>query len=114
VTPRVGEGERGSSWLAAVLAADTAAIYMGAGEAQAIAAALIAAGKAATTPVAVVENATLSGGSVKFGVLAELSRLAPAVPSGPTLILVGEVYEAAVQEAEAAQRCLTLPKISSL
>jgi len=41
VTPRVGKGERESRWVASVLAADTAAIYMGAGEADAIAAALI-------------------------------------------------------------------------
>lgn len=42
VTPRVGAGERPSNWVNAVTSADTAAIYMGAGEGPAIAAALIA------------------------------------------------------------------------
>jgi uroporphyrin-III C-methyltransferase len=99
VTPRVGEGERASSWVAAVMAADTAAIYMGAGEAAAIAEALVAAGKPASTPVAVVENASLPAGSVRFGFLKDLRELAPAMPTGPTLILVGEVYAEAAADA---------------
>ncbi|MEO8133849.1 MAG: uroporphyrinogen-III C-methyltransferase, partial [Betaproteobacteria bacterium] len=44
VTPRIGEDETGSDWVAAAVAADTAAIYMGAGQASAIAGALIARG----------------------------------------------------------------------
>jgi uroporphyrin-III C-methyltransferase len=98
VTPRVGEGERPSGWVDAVLAADTAAIYMGAGEAQAISEALIAAGKPGTTPVAVVENASLPGSRTKFGSLRNLPELAPATPAGPTLILLGEVYAEAAAE----------------
>jgi uroporphyrin-III C-methyltransferase len=98
VTPRVAEGARASSWVQAVLAADTAAIYMGAGEAAAISAALIAAGKPATTPVAVVENASLDG-SRRFGVLANLAQLAPA-GAAPSLILIGEVLQAAQLPAE--------------
>lgn len=96
VTPRVGEGERASSWVASVLAADTAAIYMGAGEAGAIATALIAAGKPARTPVAVVENASLPGMRAVYGTLQDLPGLAALGSGGPTLILLGEVY-AAVQ-----------------
>ena len=75
VTPRVGHGERESSWVAAVLAADTAAIYMGAGEARAIAAALIAAGKPANTPIALVEDASLPGTRVQYAALQELPTL---------------------------------------
>jgi uroporphyrin-III C-methyltransferase len=37
VTPRIGEDETATNWAAAVVAADTAAIYMGAGQAEAIA-----------------------------------------------------------------------------
>src|SRR5947207_12317217 len=59
VTPRVGAGEPASTWVQTVLAADTSAIYMGAGEALQIARALIDAGKPAMTPVAVLENASL-------------------------------------------------------
>ena len=100
VTPRVGEGERPSSWVGAVLAADTAAIYMGAGEAEAIAAALIAAGKPGSTPVAVVENASLPGRNVKYGLLKDLPELSRGTPGGPVLILLGEVYREAAAEAE--------------
>lgn len=97
VTPRTGEGERANDWVGAVLAADTAGIYMGAGEASAIAGALIAAGQSPDTPVAVVENASLHEQRVRFGLLEDLERLAGAVGGGPVLILLGEVYREAVQ-----------------
>lgn len=90
VTPRVGKGERESRWVASVLAADTAAIYMGAGEAVAIAAALIGAGKPAHTPLALVEDASLPGKRVQYATLGDLPRL--ATRGGATLILLGEVY----------------------
>jgi uroporphyrin-III C-methyltransferase len=88
VTPRVGNGEAPSSWVTAAAAADTAAIYMGAGEGPAIAAALIAAGKPASTPVAVIANASLPDARVAYGTLERL----PQVEGGPVLILVGDVY----------------------
>jgi uroporphyrin-III C-methyltransferase len=91
VTPRVGVGERESTWVASVLAADTAAIYMGAGEATAIAAALIAAGKPRATPVALVENASLPNSNVLYGTLEELQLIADGLQGGPALILLGEV-----------------------
>jgi len=88
VTPRVGAGERSSSWVKAASAADTAAIYMGAGEGPAIAAALIAAGKPGSTPIAVIENASLPDVRISYGTLAQL----PRASGGPILILVGEIY----------------------
>jgi uroporphyrin-III C-methyltransferase len=97
VTPRVAQGARGSSWVAAVMAADTAAIYMGAGEGAAIASALLQAGKARNTPVAVIENASLPGSIVRFGTLEKLADIAPRESSGPALILLGEVYAEAVE-----------------
>ncbi len=45
VTPRVGDGEAANEWARSVAAADASAIYMGIGRAEAIAGALIAAGK---------------------------------------------------------------------
>jgi len=105
VTPRVGHGERESGWIASVLAADTAAIYMGAGEAEAIAADLIAAGKPAQTPLALVEEASLPGMRVQHATLADLPRL--VTRGGPTLILLGEVYrEALAAAAQPARRRL--------
>ena len=102
VTPRVGAGERESSWVAAVLAADTAAIYMGAGEAEAIAAALIQAGKPADTPVAVVENASMAPATAR-GTLRDLPRLARSA-GGPIVILLGEAYAEAAEAARASLR----------
>ena len=101
VTPRVGVGEAESTWVQTVLAADTAAIYMGAGEAPAIAQALIKAGKPATTPVAVIENASL-GATAAQGSLAELPQLAAQLSGGPVLILLGEVLKKAVSAAQRA------------
>src|SRR5260370_2142707 len=59
VTPRAGKGERENDWAASVLAADTAAIYMGAGLADGISAELIVRGKPTATPLVLVESATL-------------------------------------------------------
>jgi uroporphyrin-III C-methyltransferase len=97
VTPRVGEGTRESSWIRAALAADTVAIYMGAGEGGAIAAALIGAGKAASTPIAIVESASLPDMDVTYGTLASLPQWNGK--GGPVLILLGEVYGEAAAAA---------------
>jgi uroporphyrin-III C-methyltransferase len=104
VTPRVGAGERESNWAQAVVAADTAAIYMGAGEGPAIAAALIAAGKPASAPVAIVENASLDTASVVYGTLERLPRLS----GGPVLILIGEAYRQALEVARASADAIHL------
>jgi uroporphyrin-III C-methyltransferase len=101
VTPRVADDEPASRWIDAVLAADTAAIYMGAHEAGAIAAALIAAGKPAATPVAVVESASLPGARLVRTRLRDLHQLRGA--SGPAVILLGEVFAALATAEEALQ-----------
>jgi uroporphyrin-III C-methyltransferase len=108
VTPRVGHGERDSTWVASVLVADTSAIYMGAGEAELIAAALLSAGKPPSTPVALVEDASLPGMRVQYATLRELPRL--ATRGGPTLILLGAVFEVVDRAAQAfAHRHRRLP-----
>jgi uroporphyrin-III C-methyltransferase len=99
VTPRVGEAEPENDWLAGALAADTLAIYMGTGEAQGIATALIAGGKPANTPVMVATNVSLPQRSHFATTLADMARHGLAQSEGPGLILVGEVYA----EALAAQ-----------
>jgi uroporphyrin-III C-methyltransferase len=93
VTPRAAEGERGNDWVAAVLAADTAVLYMGAGLAGEISTELIARGMAPATPVALVENATLPGRRMLVGTLAELPALARSTGGGPTTLLFGEVLK---------------------
>ena len=91
VTPRIGKTERESDWMASAVAADTAVIYMGAGEAGAIAKALIERGRAAATPVAVLENASLPSEQWHFGSLAELGEMAQRVGAGPAIIVLGDV-----------------------
>jgi uroporphyrin-III C-methyltransferase len=105
VTPRVGRGEAPSNWIGAALAADTVAIYMAAGEAHAISRALIDAGKPRSTPVAIVENASLPDQRAVYGRLAELGALAGQLAGGPALILLGDVFsEAAAVARPAAAR----------
>jgi uroporphyrin-III C-methyltransferase len=100
VTPRAAEGERGNDWAAAVLAADTAVLYMGAGLAESIGAELAARGMRSDTPVALVENASLPGRIAVVGTLADLPELARRMGDGPVTVLFGDVLkESAVPEA---------------
>jgi uroporphyrin-III C-methyltransferase len=91
-TPRVGEGESASAWASSLAAADSGAIYMAAGQAAAVSEALIAAGKPASTPVAVVENASLANARTYFTTLAELPAISAAQFDGPTMILFGPQF----------------------
>ncbi len=102
VTPRVGDGERPNDWAAMVSQADTAVIYMGAGEAAAISAALLARGKPPSLPVAVVENASLPESRRWLTTLGALPRLADEAFHGPVLLLLGEVFAGAGREAAEA------------
>jgi len=95
VTPRVGEGEAPSEWTKTVAAADTAVIYMGAGQAAEITKALLAAGVRPETPVLVAENATLPQSRRIALTLRELPAIARAGIAGPTLIMLGRVVAAA-------------------
>lgn len=117
VTPRVAQDPSAVSdndWVSPLLLNDTAVIYMGATQAAAIASTLIARGKPATTPLAVVQNASLPTQRQVFGQLQELPRLVDqlqahaglefslervpesglrfeSASSGPILIVLGEV-----------------------
>ena len=104
----IGKGERESSWLRAALAADTVAIYMAAGEAEAIAGALIDAGKPARTPVAIVERASLPDVKISFTTLERLGAL-----QAPGLIFVGEVYREAAEAAARAELSWRMPSQSA-
>lgn len=92
-TPRVGTDESAGPWHAAIAAADTGAIYMGVGEAEAITRALLAAGKPARLPVAVVENASLPEQRIHYTTLRDLARVQRAT-GGPALILLGDQFHA--------------------
>jgi uroporphyrin-III C-methyltransferase len=99
VTPRIGDEETSSDWAAAVVAADTAALYMGAGQAEAIAKTLIDRGVPATMPVVVVRDASLPDAQTRAGTLRDLPALCAAgddANPGPAVILLGETMRAAI------------------
>ena len=100
VTPRIGEGEAPSNWASSAASADTAVIYMGAGQAEQVAAALIAAGAPRGTPVLVAENATLPQARRIALTLEELPQVAYYGFTGPTLIMVGGAFAAVLAESE--------------
>ena len=102
VTPRVGEGEAPSGWAMSAAAADTAVIYMGAEQAETIAAALLGAGSPRDLPVLVVENATLPSARRIALTLEELPEIARYGVSGPALILLGRTFAAALAAVEHA------------
>ena len=102
VTPRVGASEAPSGWAKAAAASDTAVIYMGAGEAGAISAALIAAGLPRELPVLVAENATLPQARRIALTLEELPEIARYGIVGPTLIMIGRAFAGALARSEAA------------
>ena len=93
-TPRVGDGEGGSRWLDAFRAADAGAVYMGAREARSLAAALTAAGTPGSTPVAIVESASLADARVRYTTLHGLPDLAASDFAGPVLLLIGPQFHA--------------------
>ena len=90
-TPRIGPQEVESDWLASTAAADSAVLYMAAGQAPQIASALIAAGRAGTTPVAIVENATLENERRIFTNLLGLTASALNL-EGPAVLCIGDVF----------------------
>ena len=91
-TPRVGEGEDVSDWAPAVVHADTAVLYMGAAQAPKIAAVLEQRGMAGSTPVVIVENASLPGTRQVRCTLSELRKGMNLDFGGPALMLFGDVF----------------------
>jgi len=78
----------------------TLAVYMGVERVDALTARLLAHGRAADTPVAIVENGSLPQQRVIAGVLAELPALVKTHAVGsPALLIVGEVAACAREHA---------------
>ncbi|MEO0784456.1 MAG: siroheme synthase CysG [Pseudomonadota bacterium] len=90
-------------WNALARPGQTVVVFMGVGTAPTIAENLIAAGRASSTPVAVIENGTRDTEIRVFGTLAELpSLITGAGIKGPALLVIGEVAGLPI-EARAAQ-----------
>ena len=89
-------GESALDWDALARPHQTAVIYMGVGMLQSHCAALVAHGRAASTPAALVENGTTPRQRIVVGTLETLP--AKAVEAGirpPALLIVGEVVSLA-------------------
>lgn len=99
VTPRVGNRSMNndSEWLTVSLAASTVVIYMASTQSRLIGKQLINGGKSGTTPVCIVESASMDGYSMRMTLEDLAETELPDVP-GPVLIMMGETFsEASVQ-----------------
>lgn len=103
VTPAIGEGEAAHDWARPASAADTVALYMAGQRAAEIAAGLVANGLSPDRPAVLVENASLPGRRVHATRLRDLHVAARGLGDGPVLLLVGDVYEALLAAAGAAE-----------
>lgn len=91
-TPREAQGSRENTWAKAAAAADTAVLYMAAGEAQAVSDALMANGVPASRPAVIVENASGERRKVIATTVGNFPAAVQNVGAGPALVMVGEVY----------------------
>jgi len=79
-------------WDSLAKPAQTVVVFMGVGTAPTISEKLIHAGRASSTPVAVIENGTRANEIRVYGTLAELPQLITrAGIKGPALLVIGEV-----------------------
>jgi uroporphyrin-III C-methyltransferase/precorrin-2 dehydrogenase/sirohydrochlorin ferrochelatase len=91
-TGQDADGKTLPGWAGLALAGATVAVYMGRTVAAAVADRLLEAGMKASTPVAVIENASRADARAYGGRLDELARIADRDDlTGPVLIIVGEV-----------------------
>ncbi len=89
------DGETLPGWAGLAISGATVAVYMGRTVAAKVARQLVAAGMAASTPVAVIENASRTDHRAYVGRLDELAQIADRPELiGPILIIVGDVVSA--------------------
>lgn len=90
----LGDGPEATDWASLAQGVDTIVLYMARARLPAIAAALIAAGRAPAEPVAVLENATTPDQASRITSLGEATALAaPGPGNGPSLIVIGPVVD---------------------
>lgn len=87
-----GEADPALDWSALAALKNTLVVYMGVSKAASIADNLISNGRAAATPVAVIENGTCKNQKIVKGKLDELHQLIERGGiKGPALLVIGEV-----------------------
>ena len=96
VTFVTGHGAAGAApdldWASLAALGQTLVIYMGIGNADTIAASLMANGRSAHTPVAIVENGSLPNERIVTGRLADLGELVRShTIEAPALFVIGDV-----------------------
>jgi len=108
-TARVADGAvLEDGWQAAADRETTLALYMGRDAAGAVAARLIGHGRSRATPVLAVENAgSLAARAIPATLAGLAAALAAAQPTGPVVLLIGDVA-ARAQIVEAAPAALPL------
>jgi uroporphyrin-III C-methyltransferase len=94
LTPRVAEGLRPSEWARAARGDTTLVVYMAGRQIATTAAALIAQGLAADTPIAVLESVSLPQARHWLGSLHEAAAGAAIPGPGPVVLLIGEALRA--------------------
>lgn len=92
MTGHCQEGTAHLNWPTLAKENQTLVVYMGTIKAAEISAQLIAHGRSAQTPVAVISQGTLGTQSVHQGVLSDLAILAQQAPR-PALLVIGEVVQ---------------------
>ena len=90
-------GEPDLDWAALARANQTVVVYMGLSTAPVIAARLITAGRAISTPAMIVENASLPGERRLITTLGALGEAAQGL-DGPALLIIGEVVSLAAAQ----------------
>jgi uroporphyrin-III C-methyltransferase len=109
-------------WASLARPNQTVVVFMGVGTADMIAARLIAAGRAPSTPVAIVENATRANELAVFGSLDRAAELIQSAGiTGPALLVIGEVVALAKEAPQVGaakrgemQQGKTKPSLSDL
>ncbi len=109
VTGHDAEGETLPDWADLALKGSTVAVYMGLTVAAKVAERLVGAGVKASTPVAVIENASLPQQREFVGRLDELGRIASDGLSGPALFVIGDV----VAESRLARQAAPLAEMAA-
>lgn len=88
---RCGEADAPVRWDLLAQGADTLAVYMGVSRLEEISGELIRHGRDASTPAALIENATTEAERVVTGTLGSIARLAVALNVGnPAMLLIGD------------------------
>jgi uroporphyrin-III C-methyltransferase / precorrin-2 dehydrogenase / sirohydrochlorin ferrochelatase len=91
VTAHRAEQAEATDWVRLADPQTTVVVYMGLGSAAAVGNGLIAAGRDAHTPVAILARGTRADRRSKVGRLDELAALAAQVGDGPALLVIGSV-----------------------